>query len=145
MIWLKNLDTHEGKVPAFSKIAKTMAAFRQKLNVISKKKGGNKSLLVDEEEVLLTRFDGASMWKQKYRRHKDSYTHDENNKINGKKLRKLSLVIFLNDNLDKVRSLRNTQDGILRLYPNGENVEGVVDISPRLGRAVLFKSEEMLH
>ena len=85
------------------------------------------------------------MWKQKYRRHKDSYIHDENNKINGRKLRKLSLVIFLNDNLDEVRSLRNRQDGILRLYPNGESVEGVVDISPRLGRAVLFKSEEMLH
>ena len=41
--------------------------------------------------------------------------------------------------------------GMLRLYPNGEKlgleqkVEEVVDISPRLGRAVLFKSEEMLH
>ena len=36
--------------------------------------------------------------------------------------------------------------GKLRLYPNGdESVEGVVDISPRMGRAVLFKSEHMLH
>ena len=35
---------------------------------------------------------------------------------------------------------------MLRLYPKGEkSVDGVVDISPRLGRAVLFKSEEMLH
>ena len=34
---------------------------------------------------------------------------------------------------------------MLRLYPNGEIDDGVVDISPRLGRAVLFKSEEMLH
>ena len=34
---------------------------------------------------------------------------------------------------------------MLRLYPKGENVEGVVDISPRIGRAVLFKSEEMIH
>ena len=35
---------------------------------------------------------------------------------------------------------------MLRLYPKGEkSVEGVVDISPRMGRAVLFKSEEMLH
>ena len=34
---------------------------------------------------------------------------------------------------------------MLRLYPKGENVEGVVDISPRFGRAVLFKSEEMIH
>ena len=36
--------------------------------------------------------------------------------------------------------------GQLRLYPNGfKSVNGVVDIVPRLGRAVLFKSEEMLH
>ena len=36
--------------------------------------------------------------------------------------------------------------GMLRLYPKGdESVQGVVDISPRMGRAVLFKSEEMLH
>ena len=34
---------------------------------------------------------------------------------------------------------------MLRLYTKGESVEGVVDVSPRLGRAVLFKSEEMLH
>ena len=31
------------------------------------------------------------------------------------------------------------------MYPNGEDVEGIVDIVPRLGRAVLFRSEEMLH
>ena len=35
--------------------------------------------------------------------------------------------------------------GLLRLYPLGEHPEGVVDIVPRLGRAVLFKSEIMLH
>ena len=32
------------------------------------------------------------------------------------------------------------------MYPKGdESVEGVVDITPRLGRAVLFKSEQMMH
>ena len=35
--------------------------------------------------------------------------------------------------------------GKLRLYPKGEKVEGIVDITPRLGRAVLFKSEQMFH
>ena len=54
-------------------------------------------------------------------------------------LRKISMVIFLNDNLDEAKK------GILRLYPNGERVDGVVDISPRIGRAVMFKSEDMLH
>ena len=96
-------------------------------------------LRVDEEEMVLTRHNGAS--QQKYERHKDSYIHDSNNQINGSSLRKLSLVIFLNDNLDEPDEVQ--QKGMLRLYPNGEKVDGVVDISPRLGRAVLFKSEEM--
>ena len=56
-------------------------------------------------------------------------------------LRKLSMVVFLNEDIDQVE-----HKGMLRLYTEGrETVEGVVDISPRLGRAVLFKSEEMLH
>ena len=55
------------------------------------------------------------------------------------------MIIFLNDNYDEDQFLPNAQKGMLRLYPNGESVEGVVDISPRFGRAVLFKSEEMLH
>ena len=55
------------------------------------------------------------------------------------------MVIFLNNNLDHAYSLSNAQKGMLRLYTKGASVEGVVDISPRLGRAVIFKSEEMLH
>ena len=56
------------------------------------------------------------------------------------------MVIFLNDNLDEVQSSPTARMGNLRLYPKGnESVEGVVDISPRMGRAVLFKSEQMLH
>ena len=56
-------------------------------------------------------------------------------------LRKLSMVVFLNEDIDQVE-----HKGMLRLYTEGrDTVEGIVDISPRLGRAVLFKSEEMLH
>ena len=101
---------------------------------------------IDGEEVVLSRYNGASTREQKYKRHKDSYIHDKNNEIHGTALRKLSMVIFLNDDLDQVYSLPDAQKGMLRLYPKGEkSVEGVVDISPRLGRAVLFKSEEMIH
>ena len=55
------------------------------------------------------------------------------------------MVIFLNEDLDQVRASPSAQMGMLRLYPFGEHVEGVVDIVPRLGRAVLLKSEIMLH
>ena len=76
-------------------------------------------------------------------RHKDSYIHDENHQIHGTSLRKFSLIIFLNDNYDEDLIKPNAQKGMLRLYSKRESVEGVVDISPRFGRAVLFKSEEM--
>ena len=108
---------------------------------------------VDKEEIVLSRLNGASSRDQNYRRHKDSYFHDKNNEIHGKELRKLSMVIFLNDNLDQ-----DEQGGMLRLHPQGEkkghehnynydnnSFDEIVDISPRMGRAVMFKSEEMLH
>ena len=39
---------------------------------------------------------------QKYYRHKDNYIHDKNNELHGMQLRKLTMVIFLNDNIDEV-------------------------------------------
>ena len=61
-------------------------------------------------------------------------------------LRKLTLVVFLNDGLD-LASPDSPKDkmGSLRLLTEGDTIEGVVDIRPRVGRAVLFKSEQLLH
>ena len=61
-------------------------------------------------------------------------------------LRKFTLVVFLNDGLD----LQGTDApidrmGSLRLYTEGDTFHGVVDVHPRIGRAVLFKSEHLLH
>ena len=55
------------------------------------------------------------------------------------------MVIFLNDDLDQVKASPDMHTGMLRLYPKGESIDEVVDISPRMGRAVLFKSEDMMH
>ena len=63
---------------------------------------GDKTLRVDEEEVVLSRFNGMSIKEKKYHRHKDSYIRNGNNQIHLEKLRKLSMVIFLNDNIDEV-------------------------------------------
>ena len=79
-----------------------MTAFRPTLNDFSQTEFGDKTLRVDEEEAVLTRYDGASAGDYKYLRHKDSYMHDENNEIQGTSLRKLSMVIFLNDDFDEV-------------------------------------------
>ena len=122
------------RMPGLSEIAKAMKAFRPVLNEGGQSSTGDKTLRVDKEEVVVTRYNGASQREQTYRRHKDSYIHDKNNEVHGMELRKLTMVIFLDEY------------GMLRLYPKGmQSVEGVVDVSPRLGRAVLFKSEEMLH
>ena len=76
------------------------------------------------------------MKNEKYRPHKDSYIRDKNNEVHGMSLRKLSLVIFLDDDV------ADEDRGILRLFPKGDPV---VNSTQRVGRAVLFKSEEMLH
>ena len=132
-------------MPSFHIISKNMAAFRATLNELSQGKSGDKTLRVDKEEIVLNRFNGESQRDQKYRRHKASYKRDENNQLHGMELRKLSMLIFLNDD-SEVNKSKSDKKGMLRLYPNGEkSVDGVLDISPRLGRAVLFKSEEMYH
>ena len=79
-----------------------MSAFRPSLNRFSQIDFGDKTLRVDEEEVVLTRKNCASVGDIKQLRHKDSYVHDKNNQIQGTSLRKLSMVIFLNDNIDEV-------------------------------------------
>ena len=78
--------------------------------------------------------------------HKDSYVRDPNSEVHGQELRKLTLVVFLNDGLDVENPEASTQTrGGLRLYTKGDSLDGVVDILPRVGRAVLFRSEDLLH
>ena len=77
-----------------------MKEFRLKLNELSQAESGDKTLRVDKEDAVVTRFNGASEREQAYLRHKDSYVHDKNNEIHGTELRKLSLIIFLNEDLD---------------------------------------------
>ena len=61
-------------------------------------------------------------------------------------LRKFTMVIFLNDAQDVVNpDAPKDKMGSLRLFTKGDTIEGVIDILPRIGRAVLFKSEEVLH
>ena len=56
-----------------------MKTFGPMLNELSQDKDGDKSLRIDEEEILISRFNGDSSRDQKYRRHKDSYFRDKNN------------------------------------------------------------------
>ena len=104
LTWLKTLDNNEGyQSEAFNKIAQAMKEFIPVLNKISQEEFGDKSLRIDEEEIVISRYNGASNKEQIYYRHKDSYVHDKNNELDGMSLRKLSMVIFLNDDIDQVK------------------------------------------
>ena len=64
------------------------------------------------------RFNGASGKVKNYHKHKDSYIRDRNNEINGMKLRKLTMIVFMNDGQDLENpDTPNSQLGSLRLYP----------------------------
>ena len=112
VLFLKALDeSDDSALPNINKIGKSMAAFRPKLNEISQAEFGNKKLRVDKEEIVYTRLISPYENMHDYRHHKDSYIHDPNNELDGMELRKLSMVVFLNDELSE-----NEQTGMLRLY-----------------------------
>ena len=72
-----------------------------KLNKVSQEGDGtDRSLRVDGEEFQVLRYHGTSDKEQWFHQHKDSYFRDPNNEVNGLGLRKLTLVIFLNDDID---------------------------------------------
>ena len=146
IVWLPSHNTAVGDTnPSLKKIQRTMEEFSMELNIVSQTGNGDRNLQVDKEELQINRYNGASNKLQRYYRHKDNYFRDENNKLHGMSLRKLTMVIFLNDNIDEVKAQEDSRLGELRLYPDWENCEKVIDIVPRLGRAVLFRSEDMLH
>ena len=77
-----------------------------------------------------------------YLRHKDAFKVDPNNLIDGQKLRKITVLVYLNPDLDTVQSSDpQAKMGELRLYLPKK----IVDVVPRMGRAVIFKSEEIEH
>ena len=77
-----------------------------------------------------------------YLRHKDAFKVDPNNLINGQKLRKITVLVYLNPDLDSIKSSDpQAKMGELRLYLPKK----IVDVVPRMGRAVIFKSEVLEH
>ena len=99
MMWLKGLSTTSG-LPNLAKIDAAMETFRNKLNKISQEGEGDRSKRVDKLDFQISRYGGASGVDQNYHIHQDSYKRDPNNEIDGTELRKYSMVVFLNDNLD---------------------------------------------
>ena len=82
LFWIKGVSD-EYSLTSFKKIYKSVAALKPLANEFSQSAWGDKSLYVDEEEIVVARYNGASNKEQHYLRHKDSYMRDENNKIHG--------------------------------------------------------------
>ena len=73
-----------------------------------------------------------------YLKHRDAFRVDPNNLVDNQRLRKLTLISYLNSEFDP----NCEQKGCLRLYlQNGQRV----DIVPRKGRIIIFASDVLEH
>ena len=63
LVWLKNFESHGDNLQAFRKIYQQIKVLKPVLNEISQDKLGDKSLRIDEEEFVLSHFNGASTKK----------------------------------------------------------------------------------
>ena len=77
--------------------------------------------------------------EQFYLRHKDAFKVDTNNLKPGQKLRKITVLIYLNPTLEKVEQPNKL--GELRLFLP----DSIIDVVPHIGRVIIFKSEKIEH
>ena len=98
-MWLNGLDNVDN-LPALSKINQVVDFLIPDFNGISQSDIGDKTLRVDKSEVLVSLQNGSTNKEQKYHRHKDSYYRDKNNELHEMELRKFTVVVFLNEDLD---------------------------------------------
>ena len=59
-MWLHKLDSHGDEMPSLRKITEVMTHLRHWFNQKSQSELGDKTLSVHEEEIVLTRSNGAS-------------------------------------------------------------------------------------
>ncbi len=86
---------------------------------------------LDDCETQLAVYEGKGEY---YLRHKDAFKIDINNLKDGQKLRKLTVIAYLNQEI-------GPKKGELRLYLEKQ----IVDVVPRMGRVIVFKSERIEH
>ena len=99
----------------------------------------SRRIRLDGEEIQLAKYDGMLGQEQFYLRHKDAFKVDLNNLTPGQKLRKVTVLIYLNPDLDKVKTPNKL--GELRLFLPDK----IIDVVPHIGRVVIFKSEKIEH
>lgn len=89
------------------------------------------------QEIQLAEYDGLKGEESFYLRHKDAFKVDSNNLKPGQKMRKLTVITYLNEDIPSSRD----KQGQLRLYTDDK----IIDVAPRLGRTIVFKSENLEH
>lgn len=70
--------------------------------------------------------------------HKDAFKIDPNNLLNGQNMRKVTMITYLPEDNEHIKA---DDVGLLRIFRKDRNVE----VRPRIGRTVLFKSEKLVH
>lgn len=113
--------------PRLEALATKLAIFKDLYN-----EQREKEEKLDDCETQLAVYEGHGEY---YLRHKDAFKLDSNNLKDGQRLRKLTVIAYLNPDLE------TTRKGELRLYLE----DSIVDVTPRLGRVIVFKSERVEH
>jgi Rps23 Pro-64 3,4-dihydroxylase Tpa1-like proline 4-hydroxylase len=68
---------------------------------------------LDDREIQLAVYDGKGEY---YLRHKDDFRLDPNNIQDGAKMRKITVIAYLNPDINKVLENKGNKAGDLRLY-----------------------------
>jgi len=120
-MWLSRLPA----APCLEGLAAKLSMFKDLYNE-------RESAKLDDCETQLAVYEGHGEY---YLRHKDAFKLDSNNLKDGQRLRKLTVIAYLNPELSA------SHKGELRLYL----ADRIVDVTPRLGRVIVFKSEHVEH
>ncbi|CDW88855.1 c transferase [Stylonychia lemnae] len=129
----QNDQENSQKLQNLQKLVQQMTSLSAKINMYEKPINQ-----ISDFEVQLASYNGSGEY---YLRHKDAFRLDENNLADNQKMRKYTLITYLNPNLEQIKEVKTNKLGQLRLYLK----EKIVDIVPHLNRSILFKSESVEH
>lgn len=114
-MWLTN-EIDGGRLSHFEitkirDLVENLTKIRDDFNLILSETGRNDEFL-DDREIQLALYKGQGDY---YLRHKDAFRLDQNNIESGQKMRKITVIAYLNPDLDNVKAPKG-QKGELRLY-----------------------------
>lgn len=123
----------EGKGEAFPNLCQLISHQQSFLEVFNEFIPEEQKL--NSLETMLACYDGHG---EVFKSHKDAFKIDENNVKNNQRLRKISMITYFPEDNDHIP---RDQVGNFRI----ELKEQYIEVRPKMGRTIIFKSENLLH